>query len=133
MRSVFRINKLTRDIEGVYPSVTSAARSAGMRGKRMDDLCRKRNLPPGTFYYRFADDFDRDESFEGKRNRPVVLVDASTGFKLWFADRAECAKTMGWSAARVSSSISSGQSSLLGGQYVARYVNMRPMTKRGFH
>ena len=126
MRGVFRINKLTRDIEGVYPSVASAARSVGMRGKRMDDLCRKRNLPPGAFYYRFEDDFDRDESFEGKRNRPVVLVDESTGSKLWFVDRAECAKTMGWSTARVSASISSGRSSLLGGQYVALYANMRP-------
>lgn len=126
MRQVLKANKITRQVEEAYPSIVSAAMSAGMRSKRMDDLCRKRNLPKGMSYYRYAEDFDPNESFEGKRNRPVVLLDTVSGERLWFGDRADCGERMGWSENRVSSSISSGSRSLLGGQYLARYAAVRP-------
>lgn len=125
MRQVLKIHKRDRQVVDSYPTVTLAAEAAGMRRRRMEDLCMKRNLPAGSTYYRYADDFDPDESFEGKRNCPVELVDTITGDSLWFADQAGCATAACWSPTRVSSCICSGSSSLLGDRYAARYAPTR--------
>ena len=125
-RRVYRIHKISRRVEGEYASAAEAARALDLRPGLVDGTCRLRSLPHGDFYFRYADDFDPDESFAGKRFCPLVLTDVDTGRSRWFGDAVTCSEALSWSKARLYVCIREGRGSLLGGQYLVQYASTRP-------
>ena len=85
----------------------------------MSDICRNETLPPGASYYRYRDSFDPCESFAGKRNCPVVLIDTETGACRRYGDMVECSRRAGWTVDYLVRCAKAG--SLVGSRYLLRY------------
>lgn len=55
------------------------------------------SIPSGKLIFRYKDSFDPKESFEGKRNRPVRIIDTVTGRRYAAYDATQVAKELGLS------------------------------------
>ena len=85
MRPVVKAKKTTREIVAVYPSVLAAAKANGRQSRRLSNALEGRKLGAGECYYRYADEFDPNESFAHVRQyRPVLAVNEKTGHWMWF-------------------------------------------------
>lgn len=82
-RPVCRCDKVTMKIVKTYPSANTAVKATGDHG--IPIACRLRQVSNGRYIWRFVDDYDPNESFEGKYNRPVICEDI-TNNKITFYD-----------------------------------------------
>lgn len=70
-RAVIEVDKATRRPLRAYGSVSEAARATGTPRTSLERVLRDRGMSSGPSYYRYADDFDPAEEFEGRRRRAV--------------------------------------------------------------
>lgn len=79
-RRVYIVNKSSGEVRGIYDDIFAAAAAMGV--KRTDKVrgwLENRSLPCERVYVpRYEDEYDPNESYAGKINRPVVVVDALT-------------------------------------------------------
>ena len=92
-RAVLKVDKRTREVLARYESVSEAERQLGISG--VSRTCQTRLVGQHTWYLRFEGDFDPEEDFMGRTNCPVIAVDAKTGYAVWYASAASCAKALG--------------------------------------
>lgn len=84
MKPVLRVHKRTREVAGRYSSYAEAARESGASISTIQYTAKENAIPSGDYYFRFAEDFDPDEDFTGKKNCPVVARDTATGRVAWY-------------------------------------------------
>ena len=119
-RPVVKCDKLTMRIIETYQSAREAARVHGIPHGNISVPCSKKVVSKGSFVWRYADEYDPDESFEGKFNRPVAMYDSYSEAASIFDNLTEAAKSVGYSNAAVSNSMSA--KTMLGNRYVFKYA-----------
>lgn len=94
-RTVYKCHKISMEVLEVYPSAADAARAYGMGHDSINKACRERRVTRKGYVWRYAEDYDPRESFEGRQNRPVVVYDAvSKAVGFYFSTR-EAANRLG--------------------------------------
>lgn len=92
-RPVVLVKKTTREVVKRYQSIRGASRASGIHYDQIFDQCNRRGLGGGYLYWRYEDDFDPNESFEGvRKNRPVLAVNKMTGHWVWFDSMADAGR-----------------------------------------
>lgn len=92
-RPVVVCDKVTMRILKEYPSVTEAARNEGLNLANLHRSCTLKSVRRGDLpLYRFKDQYDPNESFEDRYNRPVMLIDSETKKVLVFYDIKDAAR-----------------------------------------
>lgn len=117
---VLKIDKVTGKAVKSFESVKDAAIDAQLRREQMTRHLKNRNIAPGLFYYRYGEDYDPLESFEGRQNRPVAVTDIDTGETVYFGCIKEVAEEYVIHKATVSVAIKRG--SLVLSQYRMRWA-----------
>lgn len=79
MRKVCKCDKLTMEVVAEYASIRECAERERMSHTTVEDNCLRRRVNRGRFVYRYAEDVDPLESFEGKSGRPVIAENLLTG------------------------------------------------------
>ena len=80
-KKVFECDKITMEIVRQWDSATDAEKELGFF---VAGSCCRKNVSKGKYVYRYEDDYDPNESFEGKHFRPVLVVDIATRKKQAF-------------------------------------------------
>ena len=88
-RAIVVADKVTMEVVGEYSTARDCASDMGMNDAVIIEIAKKRRLSRGPFIYRFAEDFDPNESFDGKYNRPVRVTDYRTGESMDFHELSE--------------------------------------------
>lgn len=78
-RPVVKCDKLTMRTIETYESASEADRRNGLKKGTVANCCRLKKVGFDDFVWRFEDEYDQGESFEGCHNRPIVLRDVETG------------------------------------------------------
>lgn len=95
-RRVYVCDKITMQVLREYGSTYEAARKEGESVSTVYPACRNRRVSRwGRVVYRYADDYDPDERFDGKSGRPIVAVDYFTKKRLFFYTAEDAAKYLG--------------------------------------
>lgn len=119
-RTVYKCDKLSMEVLEVYTSASEADAAHGLPCGAVDSQCRKRRVGRTGYVFRFADDYDPNETFEGKYNRPVAVKDCITKAVAFFPTLTEAREELGFTRSAISSSMS--REYLLHGRYVAMYA-----------
>lgn len=117
---VIAIDKFTMDIVAVYDNPIECARANKKSKHSVYDSVNEGRLAAGRLFFRYGFDYDRDETFEGKRNRPVVARNVKTGEVLEFNSLTECGRHFGRRVDSVSGNVRHGN--LLGGTFAIGYA-----------
>ena len=78
-RKVYKCDKVTMKILDRYDSIKDAAKAEGTSYSVMNFALCSRSVGRKPYVLRYADDYDPFESFEGKRGRPVLMLDVVDG------------------------------------------------------
>ena len=89
---VLKIDKVSGGIVRSFETVKDAAADAGIRREQMSRHLKGKRLSPGMFYYRYADDYDPCETFEGRPNRPIAVTDTYTGETAYYGSASDVAR-----------------------------------------
>lgn len=119
-REVYLCNKVTLEIVGVYSGVMDASRANGVSYSRIRSACDQRSVSDGRYIWRYAEDYDPNESFEGKCNRPVICVDMQTKKVMVFDTPKKADEALCFSRGRISESIS--EDTLVAGRFKFKYA-----------
>lgn len=106
-RPVVKVNKRTRQVEGVYDCCGRAAEANQLNQSGIRHSTH--GLSAGEHYWRFKDEFDPDEDLTGMPNCPVVARDLKTGQTAWFCDVRTASEKLGVSTDCVYQSIRHGR------------------------
>ena len=118
-RPVVKCDKLTMEVLETYPSARAAERAYGILHGNIAVACSRKVVSKGRFVWRFADEYDPDESFDGKLNRPVAMYDSLSETASVFESLTEAAKSIGYSNPAIVTSMTS--KTMLGNRYVFKY------------
>lgn len=91
MRPVVKCDKVTMEIVERFPSTVEADKSLGLKHAYVAPTCRMRKVSKGKYVWRYESDYDPEESFAGKHNRPVSVFDTHTGEERTYYDAREAA------------------------------------------
>ena len=119
-RPVVKCDKLSMKIVAEYPSAWEAEKANGYGPAKVAQICEKKSVSHGKHVYRYADEYDPNETFEGKFNRPVAMYDAERESLLLYESLGEAAKAIGYNQSTVSASISNG--TMVGKRFVFKYA-----------
>lgn len=119
-RTVVECDKITMEITGLWFSVAEAARCLGISRPCIQQRCRTKSVTPGKYVYRFLDDWDTDEQFEGKTNRPILIENVKNKNVHMFHDFHEAVDGMGYGI--TSLSISLNHNKLIDETFQVRYL-----------
>lgn len=78
-RKVYKCDKVTMKILDRYDSIKDAAIAEGISYGMLVETLQCRAVGRRPYVFRYADDYDPFESFEGKRGRPVLMLDVVDG------------------------------------------------------
>lgn len=80
-RRIYIVNKSSGEVRAIYDDIFStAAALGGVRVDKVRGWLDNLSLPCERIYVpRYEEDYDPNESYAGKINRPVVVVDSLTG------------------------------------------------------
>ena len=92
-RPVYRCDKLTMKVLDKYANYREAESDTGEYS--VYGSCRYRRVGPYRHVWRFADDYDPNETFEGKRNRPVACGNIETESIVFYENITQAADKLG--------------------------------------
>ena len=119
-RPVVLVDKVTGKAVRSYPSSAAAAHAEGYEPPTVTTAARLRIVPRGRFAWRYADEHDPRERFEGKCARPVAVYEG--GELLFVADSVcDAARRLGASREGADAAIRRGKP-LLFGRYSLRLL-----------
>ena len=119
-RPVVKCDKLSMKVVAWYPSAWEAEKANGYGPAKVARICEKKSVSHGKHVYRYADEYDPKETFEGKFNRPVAMYDAERESLSLYESLGEAARAIGYNQATVSASISNG--TMVGKRFVFKYA-----------
>lgn len=92
-KRVYRCDKITMEVVEIYRNTTDA--QTGTEETHISGDCKARIVSKGRYVWRYEDDYDPNESFEGKRNRPVICGDYKKGRIFFFSSINVTSKALG--------------------------------------
>ena len=119
-RPVVKCDKLSMKVVSWYPSAWAAEKENGYRPSKVAQICERKRVPAGKFVYRYADEYDPNETFEGKFNRPVAMYDGVNESLSLLESLEKAAKAIGYHQSTVSVSMTNG--TMVGRRYVFKYA-----------
>ena len=119
-RPVVKCDKLSMKVVSWYPSAWAAEVENGYGPSRVAQICEKKRVCAGKHVYRYADEYDPNETFEGKFNRPVAMYDGVNESLSLFESLEKAAKAIGYHQSTVSASMTNG--TMVGRRYVFKYA-----------
>lgn len=117
-RPVYRCDKLTMKVLDKYANYREAESDMGEYS--VYGACNDRRVGPHKHVWRFADDYDPNETFEGKKNRPVVCGNIETEKIVFYENAAQAAEKLGVQRQTITIAIYRG--SLVSGRYRFKYA-----------
>lgn len=93
-RPVVRCDKLTMEVVNRFPSIAVAAVCTGKRASSIETACECGQVSSGRYVWRYLDRYCPDETFEGRKNRPIRARDVETGEERLFCSFGEAAKAL---------------------------------------
>lgn len=119
MKPVLRIDKKTGEVLERFPSMYAAKMAEMERNQvSVQHHCKDRTLGERRYCYRWEEGFDPSEDWEGKRNRPVWIIDSETGRIGWVANQPEAALVLSVSKQAVGDAVHRGY--VVKGRYTLR-------------
>lgn len=126
-KEIVKVSKLTGKIEKCFSTVTDAyidAQNEGWNIEYPSFLLSVKTKTCGGFrslyLYRFKEDYEPHESYEGKKKRPVFVLDVLDGHKCyWYTSLLTASEALCVSESTVRSSIKKHTKIL--GRYIAYY------------
>lgn len=94
-RHVVKCDKLSMRVVEMFESARDAEKKYGFHKNTVANICMKKTVSKGRFVWRFADEHDINETFEGKTYRPVEVLDGQTGERMYFESTQATAKAFG--------------------------------------
>lgn len=91
-KRIYVCDKITMQVLREYDSAQQAQLDLRIR---VNQEARKRSVRHGRCVFRYADDYDANESFEGKYNRPVKCTHIESGMTATFYNLKSAAKAAG--------------------------------------
>lgn len=90
------VSKLDGSILARYPSMVAAAKAAGVDVSIVSNSCRCRTLTANSYYWRSAEGVPEDaraltEYWDGRDNRPIIVLQPEVKTATWCANVAEAA------------------------------------------
>ena len=119
-RKVLVCDKLTMEVVRTYESLSTAAAAERRCVANFHRTIANRRVGAGKYVYRLEEDYDPNETFEGKRHRPVTVADVKTGKKAVFLDKKKLAESIFASRKTVDLAIKDGH--LVAGRFALRYA-----------
>lgn len=119
-KQVVKCDKYTMKVVGEYPSVPDAAKATGEDKSGIRAACIHRRVGWQGHVWRYADDYDPNETFENKSNRPVYVFDTVTKAVAAFDTLSAASRKTGLRYAVLSSSINRHWHA--GGRFVVKYA-----------
>ena len=119
-RAVYKCDKLSMEVLETYASANEADRAHGLGYGHVANCAKRRTVSFGPYVWRYADDYDPAESFEGKKNRPVAMLDTATHAAAVFTSPSAAAKAVGVPSGDVCCSIA--RKWAVRGRYVFKYM-----------
>lgn len=113
-RRVVVCDKITMEIIEELPMMKDAAEIYGFKMKAIHKACQKRQVLKGRYVFRYAEDYDKYESFEGRRNRPVKMF--LDGKAVMFYSIEEAAKNLNYSKSHIEHALCDGRE--VGGNHI---------------
>ena len=120
MRAVLMCDKVTMKVIRRFGSAKEAARKTGELRDSITRSCLKRHVSSGGIVWRYEDDYDPEETFEGKNNRPVEVSDTKDGTATVYCNINDAAYALAYCERFVNHAIRSGR--LAGGRYLLSYA-----------
>lgn len=120
-KAVYKVDKFDMSIVAEYPTARKASRENGLRQTRVSEIARDRLVDKGRYIYRYKTDYDPNESFEGKKNRPVLIGDFKTGQKFAACCIQEAAEFMPISISSIQHAVLDDDM-LIWGRYKIKYL-----------
>ena len=117
---VYKCDKLSMEILAEYPSAAAAARDNGLDPTSLSQSVRAKRVSYGPYVYRHVKDYDPNETFEGKANRPVVCYDTETKRAVVFTGTDKAAAYLGVSSGSITGSMC--HKARLFGRYVFKFA-----------
>ena len=93
-RPVVKCDKLTMRTVETYESASEADRRNGLKKGTVANCCRLKKVGFDDFVWRFEDEYDPNETFEGCHNRPIVLRNVETGEVYAFGSSRKAARAL---------------------------------------
>lgn len=117
-KKVFECDKITMKVVRQWPSATEADKDLGFL---VAGRCSRKNVSKGKYVYRYEDDYDPNESFENKPNRPVLAIEVETKKKYAFYSVKDAAEYLNYSIKNIKYGIEN-RKPLGFGLYVVKYL-----------
>lgn len=86
MKPFFKISKFDGSVIATYNNLSKAAKESdsGLTYQAIGLALKHKRLSTGLYFYRFIDEYNGFESFEGKKHRPIFIKDIKTNQISWF-------------------------------------------------
>ena len=86
MKPFLKISKFDGSVIATYDNLSTAAKESdsGLTYQAISLALKNQRLSTGLYFYRFADEYNGFESFEGKKHRPIFIQDIKTNQISWF-------------------------------------------------
>lgn len=117
---VYKCDKLSMKVVAEYPSAAAAARDNGLSPTGVAHAAKNKEITYGPYIYRYVEDYDPNETFEGRNNRPIICYDTKTKMAVVFVGTDKAAAALGVDVKRISCSMHA-KTRLLG-RYVFKFA-----------
>lgn len=118
-RTVLKIAKLNGEVVSKAQGVREMARRDHVPFERVKGCAyRKGTTKTGDYFYRFADDWNGEQTF-GKDSRPVLLHNTRSGITHWFATSRQAADFINYCQEYIYQAAKFGL--LIGGEWSVRW------------
>ena len=117
---IAKCDKITMEVLAEYATCTEAAEASGVSMNTICASCRNRAVGKFDYVWRYAEDVDPRESFEGKCNRPVLVGDYEKNTIRAYPTLSDAAMVLGVDDSTVSRAIR--MYAMIKGRYRVRYA-----------
>lgn len=108
-RPVYKCDKLSMEVLEAYQSAMEAELANGLRVTSVAFHAKRKNVSSGPYVWRYADEYDPNESFEDRKNRPIACYDTMTKKAAVFLNLPEAARLTGLHHTTIVKAMSEGR------------------------
>ena len=117
---VYKVDKYTMQVVEIYLGTQDAAIANEKRPSFIAQACAGKTLTRDRWFYRYEEDYDPCEPFDGKLNRPVAVYDAQDKVVGLFPCPAAAARAIGVSTSNITHAIR--KKMVMRDRYIAKFL-----------
>lgn len=117
---VYKVDKYSMQVVEVYFGTYDAAVANEKKPSFVAQVCIDKTLTRDRWFYRYEEDYDDGESFEGKLNRPVAVYDSKAKVAGLFPCAQAAAKAAGVATSTMTHAIK--KKTVIRDRFIAKYL-----------